>query len=219
MATDSETRTIKEFLFANPEHLETAQAVSDAWFKVKETLCRSFLEHLRTELTRKASKKWPDASDLRVECTYDREEKKNSRLWLHRASWKLWTGHDKKVPPNEGCTAVFLQSKWNSGPNRWGWGVHHPLSKSSMTDADKGRCTRLEDGLRNAFDGVGIRNDGWAPHWRSVDDEMANWNALLPTLYREWKDGGGDITDFYVDGMMDIAAKAIPVIDRVDGTG
>ena len=33
MTTDRETRTIMEYLFDNPEHLETAQSVSDAWFK------------------------------------------------------------------------------------------------------------------------------------------------------------------------------------------
>ena len=64
MTTDSETRTIKKYLFDNPEHLETAQSVSDSWLKVKEVLCRGFLEHLRTELAGRARKEWPDiASD------------------------------------------------------------------------------------------------------------------------------------------------------------
>ena len=84
----------------------------------------------------------------------------------------------------------------------------HPLNKSGMTDADLDRRARIEDGLRNQFDGV-IQTEGWWPHVRSVDDEMRDWNALLPALYKEWKHGGGDVTDFYVGGMMDIAAKAI----------
>jgi len=221
MTTDSETRTIKEFLFANPEHLETAQAVSDAWLKVKEVVCRGFLEHLRTDLAKRARKKWPDiASDLRVECKYGGEKPHSNYLWLHRAIWKPWKGYSKKKqhPPHKGSTAIVLQSGWTAGPNEWHWGVLHPLDKSSLTDADLERRTRLEDGLRDEFDGVGVRSGGWWPYRRSVDDEMRDWNALLPTLYEEWKGGGGEITDFYVDGMMDIAAKAIPIIDEIDGT-
>ena len=216
MTTDHETRTIKEFLFANPEHLATAQSVSDAWLKVKEVLCRGFLEHLRRELARRARKKWPDiASDLRVECRYGGEKPHSNLLWLHRASWKPWKGHDKKHPPPEGCTAIALQSGGTGGPNKWYWGVRHPRHKSNMTDADLGRRARLKDRLRNEFDGV-IQSGSWWAHWRYVDDERRDWNSLLPALHREWKKGRGEITDFYVDGMMDIAAKAIPVIDEID---
>ncbi len=218
MATDSETRTIKEFLFANPDHLETAQSVSDAWLKVKEVLCRGFLEHLRTELAKRASKEWPDiAHDLRVGCKYGGEKQHSNLLWLHRASWKPWEGHDKKHPPSEGCTAITLQSGWTNGPNKWYWGVRHPRDKSGMSDADLERRARLEDGLRNEFDGV-IQSGSWWPHWRFVDDEMGYWNALLPAIYREWKKGRGEVTNYYVGGMMDIASKAIPIIDEVDGT-
>jgi len=219
MATDSETRTIKEYLFANPAHLETAQSVSDAWLKVKEVLGRGFLEHLRAALASRVREKWPDfASDLRVECRYGGEKQGSNILWVHRASWKPWQGHHQKRRPREGCTAIVLKSGWTAGPNKWHWGVRHPLDKSDMTDADLERRQRIEEGLRNRFDGV-IQSDGWWPYWRYVDDEMGSWNALLPALYREWKGGGGEVTDFYVKGMTDIATKAIPIIDEADGTG
>lgn len=219
MATDSEARTIKEFLFAHPEHLETAQSVSDSWLEVKGVMCRGFLGHLRNELVGRARKEWPHiAGDLRVECRYGGEKGWSNFLWLHRAKWTPWENRAQNHPPNDGCTAIVLQSQ-GPGPNTWSWGVLHPLDKSHMTDTDKTRRTRLEDRLRSEFDGVGIHTNGWWPYIRSVDDEKRNWNALLPDLYREWKKGRGEITNFYVDGMMDIAAKAIPVIDEIDGTG
>ena len=220
MATDSETRTIKEYLFAHPEHLETAQSVSDAWLKVKEVLCRGFLEHLRAELAKRARAEWPDIKeDLRVDCAYGGEKPESNRLWLHRASWKPWKGHDKKHPPNKGCTAIVLRTGWTTGPNQWYWGVLHPRHTSGMSDADLKRRARLEVGLRNEFDGVDVRSDGWWLYVRPVDDEMRDWNSLLPAIYREWKDGGGEVADSYVGGMMDIARRAIPIIDEVDGTG
>ena len=106
-----------------------------------------------------------------------------------------------------------MQSQ-SAGPNGWRWGVLHPLDKSNLSIADQERRTRLEERLRSDLEGG--RSDGWWPYVGSVDDEMANWNSLLPDLCREWKDGGGEITDYYVDGILDIATKAIPIIDEVE---
>ena len=219
MATDRETRTIKKFLFDHPEHLETAQSVSDVWLEVKEVLCRGFLEHLRAELAKKARKKWPDIeNDLRVGSKYGGEKSYSNWLWLHRASWKSWEGREKKAPAAEGRTAILLQSGWTTGPNNWRWGVCLPVARWNVTDTDRERHARLIDGLRSEF-GIDLKMDKVWLYRRDVDDEMASWNALLPALHQEWKGGGGEITDFYVDGLMDIAAKAIPIIDEVDGTG
>lgn len=217
MATDSDIRTIKDYLFTNPEHLETAQSVWGVWLDVKAVLCGGFLEHLRTAVNRRVRADLPSmALDLRVECKYGGEKSGSNWLWLHRASWPQWENHDKKHVPFKGCTTVAMRSGWTRGPNAWGWTVFHPLDKSKMTETDKKRRVRLEQKLRSEFDGV--RDAGWTLYKRSVDDEMANWNSLLPDLYREWKAGGGPITDYYVDGMMRIATKAIPIIDEVEGT-
>ena len=86
-----------------------------------------------------------------------------------------------------------------------------------MTSADQERSTLLQKRLQRELDGG--RSDSWYPYVRSVDDEMNNWNSLLPDLYREWKDGGGPITDYYVDGIMGIASRAIPIIDAVERAG
>lgn len=213
MATDSETRAIREYLFANPNHMETAQAVSNAWLNIKGELCSGFLEHLRTAIRRRVRKDLPGiAPGIRVECEYRGERAWSNFLWMYRASWPKWENHAKH-PPYEGCTAIVMQSA-SAGPNGWRWGILHPLDKHSMTSADKERRTRLEEKLQSELDGG--RSDGWWPYIRSVDGEMADWNPLLPDLYREWKDGGGPIADCYVDGLMDIANRAIPIIDGVE---
>ena len=212
MATDSETRAIRDYLFANPKQLETAQAVSDAWLNIKEGLCGGFLEHLRTVVIAKVREDLSSiAPDIRVECQYGGEKGWSSFLWLYRASWPSWETRAKH-PPCKGRTAIAMQSG-SSGPNGWNWGVLHPLDKSSMTSADQERSTLLQKRLQRELDGG--RSDSWYPYVRSVDDEMNNWNSLLPDLYREWKDGVGPITVYYVDGMMGIASKAIPIIDEM----
>ncbi|WP_419164384.1 hypothetical protein [Candidatus Palauibacter sp.] len=100
------------------------------------------------------------------------------------------------------------------GPNRWRWGVLHPLGTGGMTAMDKERREELEDRLRSQLEPGG--SESWWPYVRQVSDEMTRWDSLLPDLYREWKAGHGPITDYYVDGMMDLATNAIPVIDEVE---
>ena len=216
MATDSETRTIKDYLFANPEHLETAQSVSDVWDDVKMVVCGGFLEHLRRAVSRRVRADLPGiAPDLRVKCEYGGEKPGSNFLWLHRASWPQWENYHEKHFPYKGCTTIALRSGWTRGPNAWHWLMFHPLDKSELTEAGRKRRARLKEKLRSEFDGV--KGGPWRFYTRLVDDEMANWNSLLPRLCREWKDGRGPITDYYVDGTMRIAAKAIPIIDEVEG--
>jgi hypothetical protein len=217
MATDSETRTIKDYLFAHPQHLETAQSVSDVWLDVKAVVCGGFLEHLRTAVNRRVRADLPDiAPDLRVKCEYGGEKPGSNVLWLHRASWPPWENHHKKHFPYKGCTTIALRSGWTRGPRAWNWLMFHPLGKSELTDAGRRKRARLREKLRSEFDGV--EDGNWRFYTRLVDDEMANWNSLLPRLYREWQDGRGPITDYYVNGTMGIATKAIRIIDEVEGT-
>ena len=213
MATDGDAGTIRDFLFSNPNHLITAQAVWDVWPEVKEAVCRGFLEHLRKEVHGKVHKELSGiAPDLRVECKYVGERRWSNFLWLYREEWPLWKNHTN-IPPYEGCTGIVMQSE-GPGPNSWKWGVLHPLDQSNMTEMDKARRTCLEERLRSRLDLGG--SESWWPYVRSVSDEMVNWNSLLPDLCQEWKDRGGPITEYYVTGIMDLATKAIPVIDEVE---
>ena len=216
MATESETRTIKDYLFANPEHLETAQSVSDVWLEVKAVLCGGFLEHLRMAVSRRVRADLSSiAPDLRVECKYGGEKPGSSILRLHRASWPQWENPAREFASYP-YTTIALKSGWESGgPNHWRLGVFHPLGKNDMTETDQERRKRLKEKFRSEFDGV--RSDSWWLYKRLADDEMGNWNSLLSRLYREWRDGHGPITDYYVDGMMDIATRAIWIIDEVEG--
>ena len=215
MATDSESGTIRDFLFSNPNHLVTAQAVWEAWPNVKLDVCRGFLELLRKEVNRSVRKELSGiAPDLRVECEYRGERGWSNFLWLFREEWPAWSNHGKH-PPYKGCTAVVMQSE-GPGPNSWRWGVLHPLDQNNMTEVDKARRERLENKLRSQLD-LG-RSDSWWPYVDSVSDEFANWNSRLPEIYQELMDRPGPIAEYYVDGIMNLATKAIPVIDEVERT-
>ena len=213
MPSDSETRALRDYLFSNPSQLATAQAVHDVWPAIKSDLCKRFLEHLGAAIhERIADESLRIAPDIRVETEYRGEKGWANFLWVYRSSWPPWENH-RKHPPYEGCSAIVMQSV-GPGPNGWRWGVLHPLDKGSLASPDKERRTRLEEMLRIQL--AAGRSDGWWPYLQQVTGEMADWNPLLQRLYRELRDGGGEITDYYVGGMMDIVTKAIPIIDEVE---
>ena len=215
MAPDSDTGTIRDFLLSNPNHLVTAQAVSDVWPDVKVDVCRGFLDLLRKEVHTRVHKELSGiATNLRVECVYGGERRWSNFLWLCRDEWPPWKNHHKH-PPYKGCTGIALQSE-GPGPNSWKWGILHPLDQSEMTELDKERRARLEERLRSQLDLGG--SEPWWPYVRSVSDEMANWNSLLPDICRESKKRDGPITEYYVTGIVDLATKAIPIIDEVEQT-
>ena len=42
MTTDSEARTIRDFLLSNPDHLTIARAVHESWPAIKDDVCGRF---------------------------------------------------------------------------------------------------------------------------------------------------------------------------------
>ena len=45
-----------------------------------------------------------------------------------------------------------------------------------------------------------------------------DWYPLVPDLYEECERGGGTITTYFADNLLNIAAKAIPAISEVEGS-
>ena len=164
------------------------------------------MEGVREELT-------GIAPGLRVECVYRGERNWSNFLWLYHVDWRPWENRSSKHPPNEGCTGIAMQSE-GPGPKGWKWGVLHPLHQNDMADEDMKRREFLEERLRSQMDPG--QSESWWPYVRWVSDEMANWNSLLPDLCQELKNRGGQITEYYVDGVMSLATRAIPIIDEVE---
>lgn len=61
-------------------------------------------------------------------------------------------------------------------------------------------------------------DDDYAVQYQPLD-RYENWYPLVPDPREECGRSGGPITTHFVDGLLDIAAKAIPAIDAVEGQG
>ncbi|MCY4397958.1 MAG: PD-(D/E)XK nuclease family protein [Gemmatimonadetes bacterium] len=208
--TDTEARYIREYLEENPRHLHAAFAVRRAWPAVKHDVCRRFLEHLRDRVEERARNEFPKiVDDLNIGCHYGGDKNWSNYLRVYRYGWVQDEG--VRDPRSDGRTAVMLECG-KGGPTSWGWGVRAAKSQRNMTDAEKKHRQEVEAGLnRNGLS----RPD--AHHWPHHErPRYQNWSVIVPQLAQELADGGGKITDHYVNGLLRIAEKAIPAIDEVE---
>lgn len=83
-----------------------------------------------------------------------------------------------------------------------------------MTNDDKDRQERLVGALEREFDRGG--KDAWCPWWERVDERYINWTSIVPMLHHENEGHGNEVTDYFVGKFVEVAAKAIPVINRIE---
>ena len=214
MTTDSEARAVEDFLLSNSENLIVAMAVYDSWPIVRRRVCERFLEHLCRCIKQKVTKISADiAGEITVECKYRGDDRWRNRLWLYCDSWVQYS---KRESDSNGRTSIRLEADGKAASG-WLYGVSSPLPVGQMNEAEKDRRERLDTKLEQAL-ALGGRTDRW-PQRTRADNRMSNWNDLVPELQRECEARKGEITSYFVDAIVDVAVKAIPVVNEIEGSG
>ena len=183
---DTEARYIREYLDENPRHLHAAYAVARAWPAIKHDVCRRFLEHLRDRVEERFSEEMPEIRDDLQVSCRYDDDKKWSTQLKLRRTIMIQAG--------------------GPGPRRWIWGVRNPNPKT-LREELLAELRRHDLSLQHA-------SDGW-PQWEYLP-RYGHWDRRVPELVQELADGGGKITDYYVNGLLRIAEKAIPAFDEVE---
>ena len=209
MTTYSEKEQVEKFLFENLSHLQTAQAVVDAWPEVMDEIdkiYRGFFNKLFARIQQAASKNkfW---DDLEVEKTDDshwhiqlyRECWKKCRISLHNDSY------DKRSLP--------------AGLSEWYIGVYLGEGENieEMEEKDKKLWQELADDLKGEFKrGVKCGEYGWL-WWEWVDDKYKDWHSIFLDLAKELKGEDDKIMNYFVNEFIKVADTAIPVINKFEG--
>ena len=213
MATNSERKATFDFVLSNPSNLKTALAVSESWPDVRDHVCEKFLKRLchRIEKRLKENATLREfADDMQVGHTY-KGGHGQSRICLY---WDCGARYEVEQSDSDQRTSIRLESG-AKGPNGWYIGVLSPMSVDEMANGDKERRQRLVIELKNKFDRG--KKESWWPWWEGVDEDKSNWNSLVPDLHQECEGQGGEITRYFVDKFTEIAEKAIPVINGIEG--
>ena len=213
MTTNSERKAARDFVLSNPSNLNTALTVSESWPDVKEQVCKEFLNRLcsRIETAVKENKKLKEfAGDIRIDYKYE-DKAWESGVSLYRECWIQYP----KGQQLHRRTSINLSNE-HPGPNGWGFSVSSPMNREEMTGEFKERRQRLDTKLVSAF-GCG-RITPWCPWWwDKVDEDKKNWSSRVSDLHQECKEQSDEITKYFVDKFTEIAVKAIPVINDIEG--
>jgi len=213
MTTNPDARFVREYLSNNASHMRAALAVHDAWPLVRTEVCERFLNHLR-DIVEDRLKALPATigDDVQVQCRYGGEKRWSNYLWITRGSWMRY---DDLSPHEDGRTAIMVQNDLK-GPNAWFWGVRSPKPTDQMTGAERQRREALEAALGKSGLALGGTSRWWL-QWEWVP-RYRDWDPFVPDLYEECEAGRGPITDCYVDGLVEVAERAIPAINGVEDT-
>ena len=212
MTTDRTTQAAKEYLLDNPPHLPAALALRDAWPLLRDEVCKRFLKRLRNEVEHRIRRE-PEYADCRVCCRYKGNKTYSNILIIFREAWAQYDDCNEDFH-SEGRTTIRLENS-HKGCNGWIWGVWSPKDVSEMDESERERRERLYKGLNDR----GLQFDP-NPHYAVQYEALecyGDWDPLVLDLHHENDRGGGPITTYFTEGLLDIAAKAIPAIDAVEG--
>ena len=224
MITSIERKAASDFVLSNPSNLKTALAVYEAWPDVTAHVCETFLKRLCSRIEASVKEKLKGfAEDMHVDRTSGNKEYR-STVWLYRECWEQYseTEEQKSWPyMRSRRTSILLQNQ-SKGPNNWSIGISSPISKEQMAGEDKERRQRLDTELARAVTGSerAERTAKTYPYWPwyvKVDRGKENWDVLVPKLHQECEEQSDEITSYFVDEFTDIALKAIPIINGIEG--
>lgn len=184
--TDTEAAYVRDYLDKNPKHVRAAFTVSRAWPAVKHDVCRRFLEHLRDRVEERFSEAMP-------------EIREDLQVSCHYEGDKRWSNQLR-------LRRTIMIEAGGPGPNGWIWGVRNPNPKT------------LREELLDVLRGRGLSLQRSSDEWPQYEylPQYGNWDDLVPELVQELADGSGEITGYYVDGLLKIAEKAIPAFEEVE---
>ena len=211
MSMNPDVLFVHDHLNSNPSQLRAALAIHDAWIPVRDIVCKRFLGHLRKSVNDRIRDVLTGvASDCNVWCNYEGERLYSNGLWISRDDWAEYDD----VPSSWNKRARIGLSSRSQGPNGWIWGVRIPKPVSKMGEKERGRREDISIALERHGLRLPKNSDWWLQYeWLT---RYQNWDPIASELAEECEAGGGPITKFYVNGLVDIARCAIPAINEVE---
>ena len=200
--TDTEARYIKEHLEKNPEQASVAYAVARAWPEYMDGECERFLTHLTERVRNKLEEQ---NRELTIKCEYGRKGWAQ-HLSIYREGWVQYEG-DNTNHHSGMRTAIYLE--FNVDQTDSYWGVRRAKSFNQQMPQDE--RTRQEN-LKTSLARNGLSNSN-ALYLHFAQTKYVSWAEIVGELAQELDKGGGEITNYYVDGLLDFVTNALDSID------
>ena len=212
-----ENEAAVKFVLSSPDNLKTAQVVYDSWSDVLGRVGPTFLQALSGRIEaavkeRETLKAF--AHDICVRCQYGpKAYKSNVRLYRKR-----WTEYPEGYPVDQELnrqTCIRLENQ-REGPSDWIVGVSSPMDLRKMP----GDCQQRQQDLKKEITDVlySGRSTDWWLWYSEVNADKDDWRHFVPDLHREGQAQAGEIMTYFVDKFIEVAEKAVPVINDIEGS-
>ena len=196
IVTDSKKKAVEDFLRGDRRNLAVALAVHETWRELAPRIKQEFLGLIWKQLKRELPE------DMDKSLGYS--EGGWSHICIRRNGWRRY---DAKKP----FTWLYMEDQ-SKGGTKWKIGVVSP-PPSSVSKDDRERRDRLQEKLGQ----LGKKQSHLWPYWEWVYARYQNWNPLIPQIGEELREGGGEITNYFVGKFKEIADQTICIIDSIDG--
>ena len=201
VVTDSKKSAIADFVRGDDNrNVVTAFGVYKAWPVVAREIKKEFLDLI-----------WHRLPEDMLRCRNYGEKRYESYVYIYREYWRPYV-----VDGQERFTAIYMQAE-SSNCTNWDIGVSSPAA-TNVSGNDRERSERLHNEIGKLSKSLGKNQNVYWPWWEWIDDKYRDWNLLIPKMHEELQqDGDGEITNYFIGKFKEIADKAIPIIDRIDG--
>ena len=202
--TDTAAHDVKEHLNKHPDQASSAYAVYRAWPNYIKELGERFLLHMTDTMLCKLSN---DEYEVRMESKF--KEEGDSYLAIYKRSW-LQYENDEGNHVSGTRTAIRLHLWWDLTESYWG--VFRGKKKTNkMTEQESIRHQKLEESFGRI--GFNVSDAEWI-HWEAPKYE--NLAMLAGELDRDLEDEEGEITNYFINGILEFIDKASGIIDVVE---
>ncbi len=211
MTTDIEADAIRDFVMSDQDNMRTAVKVYESWPAIRKKVCWEFFKQLysATKQAKRESEILKDfVGDLPVDQNYKDDTSFANFIGMYRTCWVQYKGGGSILN-----THISLSNQ-RKGPNGWYIGVFSPMPVGKMVKVDKERRQLLERKLKDELGSARITP--MSPWGDYVEKDRENWYSLVPELHKECQDNGGEITSYFVNTFIEIAEKAIPIINEIE---
>jgi len=207
----NEISTIKEFVLSEQQTWDTALAISHSLSEIKKQVCSDFLEMIRYKLHSDCR----DPDGLTHNWNYD-EKKQGCCVEIFKESWNCYSDWPDDGHSFHGKRTHIRLEGDGIGPNNWIIGVCSCSPKQKkLKDEEKERGRRLKSKLSKELPNYASSN-AWWPCKKRIE-KYRNWDSLVFRLHEECGSGGGEIMDYFIEELNEIAKVAIPIIDKIEG--
>ncbi|MCY4356284.1 MAG: PD-(D/E)XK nuclease family protein [Gammaproteobacteria bacterium] len=208
VTNDIERQAIEKYLFSDPEkNIKLAASITENWEHIRIGIIEDFFKIMSSQLEKKLRKS--ASPRLKIKIKGDGTKNTSISITLDQGSQNHHSDPDKQI-------VVFLSNLENDGCWWAGFKINGDVGEDNREDILREFDKIIEDGKSNLCKFSWQKSEKPShPRWFNFEKSKNDWNSpsLLIELRKE-KSKGGELCNYYVETLTELAKTACPLINK-----